>query len=106
LVIALQPAEQFQSVGDHLFHRLVRFAKELIRDEVVRFRRKRGLQSPASRQAQFGADMNDGHAGLDRASEVIVVGSRTAMQGQRHARRCLDLRPPPPNPLIPLRGSF
>jgi len=32
VVIALTSVEQFQSVGHHVLHRLVRFAKELIWD--------------------------------------------------------------------------
>jgi len=40
--------------------------------------RKRGLQPATPRQAQFGADMNDSHASLDRADEILVVGSRAA----------------------------
>ena len=55
--------------------------------KVVRLGRKRGLQPTTPRQAQFGADMNDSHASLDRASEIIVVGSRATVQGQGHARR-------------------
>ena len=47
VVIALTSVEQFQSSGDHFLHRLARFTKELVGDEVVRLSRKRGLQSSA-----------------------------------------------------------
>src|ERR1700722_1251948 len=76
--------------GDRL-DRPHRKRQSLIRNDLVGFFAEAFLQAPPPRNPQFGVDMDDVDSGANRLAQVFIIGSRSAVEGQRCLNSALDL---------------
>src|SRR6516225_10559197 len=80
-----------QARAGDLLDRLNRKRQYLVRDYLVGFLAEAFLQSSPPRNPEFRVDVNDVDSGADRLAQIFIVGSRSAVEGERYLRRALDL---------------
>ena len=69
----LEAGEKFKALQDDFFHILDGIGEEFIRRNFARFFGERSLQPAAPGEADFGADVNNGHAVLRGRDKLFIL---------------------------------
>jgi len=83
--------KQFHARTSYPLHRLDGARQDLVRDLFIGLFDQGILQAPPPRNSQFGIDMDHIDPGSDGLPQVVIIGSRSAMQGKQNLRCAFDL---------------
>ena len=83
--------EQFQAGTHDLLHGLYDRLQNLIRYDFVRLAGQPAFQGPAPADPQFGTVVDDFDSSSNGTSEIFIICSRPAVQGEKDSNCLLDL---------------